>query len=405
MERRRAMVELGGARGALWANVVQFCRLLRQLGLSVGPGSTVQALQALACVDLRRRSDCYYALRAVLVSRREDLPVFDAAFGFFWSMDGLPTEERPESRAAKSDRPTRWAVRQVALAHAGSEDHDEPDDGRDTDWLGYSAMEVLRKKDFEAFTPEELAVAQRVIATMRWDLAQRRSRRRVPDDRGERLDLRRTVRGALRYGGHLVQLRRSGRKEKRRPLVVLCDISGSMERYTRLLLHFVHSLQSGLRSVEAFVFGTRLTRVTRHLARRDVAEALQHVSSAVQDWSGGTRIGECLRAFNVHWGRRVLRNGAVVAIISDGWDRGDIDLLRAEMARLQRTCHRLIWLNPLLGVPGYEPLTAGLQAALPYVDDFLPVHNLESLEELARHLERVDARRPSRRQRPTVLAS
>jgi uncharacterized protein with von Willebrand factor type A (vWA) domain len=235
-----------------------------------------------------------------------------------------------------------------------------------------------------------------------WQLGERRTRRRKPG-KGRLLDLRRTVRKSLRYGGEVLEWARREPKYKPRPLVIVADISGSMERYTRLLLHFIYSLTAGLdQPVEAFVFSTRLTRITRQLHGREVEAALREVGQAVSDWSGGTRIGEALKAFNFDWGRRVLGHGAVVLFISDGWDRGDVDLLRREMARLQRTCHRLIWLNPLLGSPEYEPLTRGMQAALPYIDDFLPVHNLASLEDLARRLTDLDERRGIRARRTAI---
>ncbi|MGH9366860.1 MAG: vWA domain-containing protein, partial [Thermoanaerobaculia bacterium] len=210
---------------------------------------------------------------------------------------------------------------------------------------------------------------------------------------------RRTLRRSLRHGGEILEWAKREPAVKPRPLVVLADISGSMERYTRLLLLFLYGLAQGLdRRVETFLFGTRLTRITRELSGRDPRHALAGVSRAVPDWSGGTRIGESLKSFNFRWGRRVLPGGAIVLIVSDGWDRGDTRLLASEMARLQRSCHRLIWLNPLLGSPDYEPLTRGIRAALPYVDDFLPIHNLASLEDLARRLEGLPQRRPGRRQ-------
>ena len=214
----------------------------------------------------------------------------------------------------------------------------------------------------------------------------RRGRRR-------RIDLRRTLRGSLRHGGEVLTWSFKEPRTKPRPLVVIADVSGSMERYTRLLLHFVYSLTQGLgQRVEAFTFGTRLTRLSRHLQDRDVERALAAASRAVADWSGGTRIGDCLKVFNYEWARRVLGGGAVVILISDGWDRGEPELLAEEMARLHRSAYRLIWLNPLLGSPEYEPLTRGMKAALPHVDDFLPVHNFESLEALARHLEKLEKR-------------
>jgi uncharacterized protein with von Willebrand factor type A (vWA) domain len=213
------------------------------------------------------------------------------------------------------------------------------------------------------------------------------------------LDLRRILRNNLKYGGEVLEWPRLEPKFKPRPLVVIADISGSMERYTRMLLHFIYTLARGLdQKVEAFVFSTRLTRITHQIADRDIEHAFQQVSRQVPDWSGGTRIGDALKVFNFHWGRRVLGQGAVVLLISDGWDRGEASLLRTEIARLQRSCYRLVWLNPLLGSDQYEPLTRGMLTALPYIDSFLPVHNLASLEDLADHLKKVDQNRPVRRQ-------
>jgi uncharacterized protein with von Willebrand factor type A (vWA) domain len=232
---------------------------------------------------------------------------------------------------------------------------------------------------------------------MDWRLGTRQTRRRERATHGEFIDYRATLRRSLRHGGVPLELRRRRRKERMRPLVVICDISGSMDRYARLLLRFVHALEHGLDAVEVFVFGTRLTRITRQLRKRDVDDAITDVVKAVEDWSGGTRIGEAIKAFNYRWSRRVLRSGATVVIISDGWDRGDPVLLGREMARLQRSCRRLIWLNPLLGAPGYQPLTQGIRAALPFVDDFLPIHNLQSLEALADILCAVSDRPPVRK--------
>jgi len=238
-----------------------------------------------------------------------------------------------------------------------------------------------------------------MIAELVWDVGARRTRRWAAGD-GRLLDLRRTLRAGLRHGGELVELQRRSPREKPRPLVLICDISGSMEQYTRMLLHFMHTVFSQRRRVEAFLFATRLTRVTRQLAHRGVDRAVSEVSRTVPDWAGGTRIGDALKTFNYRWSRRVLGSRAVVMVISDGWDRGDPEALSAELARLQRSCHRLVWLNPLLGSGDYQPLTRGMQAALPHVDDFMPVHNLTSLEQLARNLNRLSPRTPLRRQRP-----
>jgi uncharacterized protein with von Willebrand factor type A (vWA) domain len=235
-----------------------------------------------------------------------------------------------------------------------------------------------------------MADARHMMANLTWDLGKRRTRRRAPGKSGP-LDLRRTMRQSLKYGGEFLELAHRSPKDKPRSLVLICDVSGSMERYTRMLLQFIHTLAGGVGAngfdkLEAFLFATQLTRITRHLKYRSIDQAIDEVSKSVPDWAGGTRIGDAVKTFNYQWLRRVLRGQAVVLIISDGWDRGDPELLAKETSRLQRSCHRLVWLNPLLGSPSYQPLTQGMKAALPFVDDFLPVHNLDSLESLAQHL-------------------
>src|SRR5438874_9638534 len=270
------------------------------------------------------------------------------------------------------------------------------DDTSTPQGLAYSAIEALRKKDFESFTWDEVQDAKKLMAEMRWHLGMRPTRRKRPARRGSYPDMRRMVRRNLKYGAELLELTWRETKFKPRPLVIICDISGSMSLYSRLLLHFIHTISNGLLNVEAFVFGTRLTRITRQLRKRDVDDAVRDVSKSVQDWSGGTRIGDALHFFNHKWAKRVLGRGAVVLIISDGWERGDASLLQAEMDRLQHSCHRLIWLNPLLGSPDYRPLTIGMKTALPYIDNFLPAHNLDSLINLGNLLATIDDSRPLR---------
>ncbi len=234
------------------------------------------------------------------------------------------------------------------------------------------------------------------MEVMHWHLGLRSTRRTRPARRGSSLDMRRVMRRNLKHGAEMIDLAWREIRQKPRPLVIICDISGSMSLYSRLFLHFIHTISNGLLNVEAFVFGTRLTRITHQLKKRDVDDAVRDVSKSVQDWSGGTRIGDALHYFNYTWARRVLGRGAVVLLISDGWDRGESDTLRTEMDRLQHSCHRLIWLNPLLGSPDYRPLTVGMKSALPYIDDFLPVHNLDSLIHLGNVLASIDDRRPDR---------
>jgi uncharacterized protein with von Willebrand factor type A (vWA) domain len=379
-------------------NLLLFGRLLRALGLDVNPGRVMDLTVALGQIDIGRRSDFYYAARSLLVHKREDLPLFDQAFHLFWRPPtsgrfvGVPaTAVRRKDRARVVPPPLRPEAPppDADTAHP----HAKPPEPVLEVTRTYSATEALRRKDFSALTAEEYAAIKALMAQLHWRLGQRRTRRGAPGG-GPRLDLRRTLRRNLKYGGHVLDWSLREPKVKPRPVVVIADISGSMERYTRLLLHFLYTLTRGLgQPVETFVFSTRLTRVTRPLHQKDVDRALREVSAAVKDWSGGTRIGDALKDFNFHWGRRVLGRGAVVIIISDGWDRGDPALAAHEMARLQRSSYRLIWLNPLLGAPEYQPLTRGMQACLPHVDDFLPVHNLASLEELAAHLATLDDRR------------
>jgi len=383
--------------GALLHNLVLFGRLLRGCGLDVNPGRLVDLVQALSHIELGRRTDFYHAARSLLVSRREDLAAFDQAFDLFWRK---PAETlAPVEKALRVERPRRPLLTAPPLPGAPPRSgREEPSAHADEPPIievtrTYSDREVLRRKDFAELDAEELRALERLMAELVLRIGERRTRRLRPGA-GRLIDLRRTLRRNLRYGGEVLEWARRWPKLKPRPLVILADVSGSMERYTRLLLHFVYGLVGSLdQPVEAFTFGTRLTRISRQLRQRNVDRALAAIAREVPDWSGGTRIGEALKSFNFEWTRRVLGRGAVVLLISDGWDRGDVDLLRSEMARLSRSCHRLIWLNPLLGSLDYEPLTRGMQAALPYVDDFLPVHNLASLEQLARHLARLDPRR------------
>jgi len=393
--------------GHLLRNMLLFGRLLRALGIDVTPTQIIDLVGALEYIDLRRREDFKNAARTILVNRREHLELFDRAFDLFWQ-----ARMRGELEALDLGHLLQRKLNKPQEQQTVFWEKEEPGDAPDEEGperieldriLTYSPQEVLRHKDFADFTAEELEQVKALMQELEWELEKRPTRRRVHAHRGAYLDMRRVFRSSLRYGGEPLKLAWRRRKLKRRPLVLICDISGSMERYSRVLLQFIYALTNGLENVEAFVFSTRLTRITRYLRTHDIDEAVDRVADAVQDWGGGTRIGEALKTFNYDWGRRVLGRGAIVIIISDGWDRGDVELLSREMDRLQRSAYRLIWLNPLLGSANYEPLTRGIQAALPYIDDFLPVHNLESLEQLARLLEQVGERRPVRAQRPALL--
>lgn len=394
--------------GQLLHNLVLFNRLLRELGLDVNPGRVIDLVQALSLVEIGRKPDFYYTLQSLLVHNKEDLPLFDQAFELFW--------RRPVHELSLADlfrrelpRPQEPIIKPPDLQPEAPQEkanQEEEDGGELLEVIEvtqtYSTQEILRQKDFADLSADELAAVQRMMAAMVWQMGERRTRR-TQTGYGQNLDLRRLLRRNLRYGGELLEWPTREPKYKPRPLVILADISGSMERYTRLLLHFIYSLAAGLeQTVEAFVFSTRLTRITRPLRDKEIDRALHNVSALVHDWSGGTRIGEAIKSFNYDWGRRVLGRGAVVLIISDGWDRGDPAVLKKEMDRLHRSCHRLIWLNPLLGSAQYEPLTRGIMAALPHVDDFLPVHNLSSLEDLAQHLTQLADDKPRARRKPIM---
>ncbi|HEX6799305.1 MAG TPA: VWA domain-containing protein [Ktedonobacterales bacterium] len=420
--REKSLTPAEEVRGELLlVRIVDFARLLWELGLDVGPGRIVDLAESLPLINVGRRQEFYTFLKVNLVSKHEQEPIFDLAFAYYWAGAGQgkegqnPLEQQqrrgrglalPSHRRAETDQHgeragARTVQQQRHPANRLAEARRKPREGEDDEQdhsQTFSADEVLRKKDFELYSWDELQEAKALMQRTHWRLGQRTTRRLRPARRGRVPDLRRTVRRSLRSGGEPVELAWRRVRRKPRPLVILCDISGSMSLYSRLLLHFVHTVSNGLGNVETFVFATRLTRITRQLARRDVDEAVREVTRSVQDWSGGTRIGESLRAFNYRWARRVLGRGAVVLIISDGWDRGDIRVLSDEMARLQRNCHRLIWLNPLLGQDDYRPVTAGMRTALPYIDDFLPANNLDSLFALGRALEAVDdTRRPVQR--------
>jgi hypothetical protein len=376
--------------GQLLRNLVLFGRVLRAAGLKVTATQLADLAAALRYIDIGRRADFKAAARAMLTSRHEHQALFDALFERFWQR---PPD--PDAPRLGLEPPARKRGPRKALAHvlAGPEPDasergaEEPSEPQVEKRFTYSAAEVLRHKDFAEMSAEELAEVWRLMRSMRWSPEPRRTRRTAAASRGAFLDLRRTLRRNLRHGGEPLRLAWRRRKLKKRPLVLLCDISGSMEPYSRVLLQFLYVAANSLGRAEAFAFGTRLTRLTRQLRGSDPDLALQEAAFAVRDWAGGTRIGEALKAFNFEWGRRVPSQGAVVLLVSDGWDRGDVELLEREVERLQRSCHRLIWLNPLLGSPGFEPLTRGLRAALPHVDQFLPVHNLKSLEDLSRALE------------------
>ena len=363
-------------------NLLIFGRLLRRAGFHVHSGRLAELVEALGYVNLGARDDVYHACRALLVHRHDQIAIFDAAFAIFWREhhDG----KSKEGSHAAEPRASVVQIEDVLAPDA----LDAPDVAESTPERGlkvWSDAGGLAGKDFAAFTTDELAEARAALSRLVWQPGQRRIRRWIRG-RGARVDLRRAIAQSVRSGGDVVTLPRRTRRVRPRPLVLLCDVSGSMERYSRMLLHFAHAVTQRHKRVETFLFSTRLTRVTRELRAAGPDAALAAVSGSVTDWSGGTRIGAVMKEFHQQWSRRVLHGGPVALLISDGWDRGDPVELGHQIARLQRSCHRLIWLNPLIGTADYAPLTRGLQAALPFVDDFLPVRTLTNLAQLAIHL-------------------
>src|SRR6266446_5887467 len=372
-----------------------FARLLHDAGLEAGPRRLTVATRALTFIDLKKERDFRGALRSVFVSRKDEIATFEAAFDIFWappdpraSAGVMPGRTR--SLPLSPERAKAWA-NALGLNTSQMNREQEPRTVPETS-SGYSAEELLRHKDFDAMTWQETEQVRRLLEQAPWRVAERRTRR-LRSARSGSIDLRRTARHAIRSSGEFVRLFRRRPRLRRRPLVLVCDVSGSMERYSRLLMIFAHAI-SRREDLEAFVFSTRLTRITRLLRHRDLDRALASVSKGVQDFSGGTRIGDALADFNRRWARRVLGHGAVVIIVSDGWDRGDPAQLTAELVHLRRSAHRLIWLNPLIGSEGYEPLTRGMAAALPYCDDFLAAHNVQALDDLGRLLSGL-GRRPA----------
>jgi uncharacterized protein with von Willebrand factor type A (vWA) domain len=356
---------------------VAFARLLRGAGIDVALGNVISYGRALAAVGLGGAGPVYWAGRATLVHRPEDAPAYDRCFGAFWL--GSPPAPDPASAAVE----VKLALDDEEGQGEGAEAEPAAPSPEPVLAVRYSPVEVLRHKDFAVYSPAELAESRRLMADLRLVGALRRSRRLRRSHRQHgRPDVRRTVRMAVRAGGEVVRRARVEPSLRPRRVVMLCDVSGSMEPYARALLRFLHAAVVGRGRVEAFALGTRLTRITRELSWHDPDAALAGAARAVPDWSGGTRLGEGLRSFNDRWGVRGLARGAVVVILSDGWDRGDPDELAREMARLRRVAHRVVWVNPLKATPGYAPVARGMAAALPYVDSFVEGHSLASLESL-----------------------
>ncbi len=384
-------------RGYLADNVLHFVRVLRAAGLPVGPAKVIDAIAAVEAVGVANKTDFREALAAVLVSRQEQLVLFEQAFDLFWRNPKLlekmvaallprvygRTNDTPEPL----ELPSRLAQAMLPPKRPSDRSDDEDEIELDAAFT-FSEREVLQAKDFATMTADELAQVKDLLARLQLPLPELPVRRTRAATRGHRIDLRATLRGMTGAAGAVAPLAFRARIRRTPPLVVLCDISGSMDRYARMLLHFLHAITNDRHRVHTLVFGTRLTNITRHLKHRDVDVALQRVTRSVEDWAGGTRIGACVGEFNRRWSRRLLGQNAVVLLISDGLDAESGEGLEFEVERLAKSCARLIWLNPLLRYAEFEPRSAGIRAILPHVDDFLPVHNLSSLTALAAALSR-----------------
>jgi uncharacterized protein with von Willebrand factor type A (vWA) domain len=383
-----AIDHLNPPTGQMADNVVGFARALRAAGLPVGPGSVIDAMKALQVIEIGNRGDVYTTLESIFVKRHEHALIFRQAFELFfraaeeWKhmLDSVPLPEHAKKKPPPASRRVQEAMAQPAMRE------EMPQAQEQELRLSVSDKEILQKKDFAQMSAAEIAQVLRAIDRMRLPQAELVTRRHQPDPRGLRLDMRRTIRRSLRTSGEIIDIRRLGRIEKPAPIVALLDISGSMSEYTRLFLHFLHAITDARKRVSVFLFGTRLTNVTRALRAKDPDEALASCSQTVEDWAGGTRIATSLHSFNKLWARRVLGQGAIVLLISDGLEREADDRLAFEMDRLHRSCRRLIWLNPLLRFGGFEAKAQGIKMMLPHVDEFRPVHNLTSIEGLVEAL-------------------
>lgn len=380
------------ARGSLLANVVDFGLQLRGRGLLVTPSEAIDSLRALRTVDIADQQEFYLTLRTVMTSRLEDIPVFDELFFSFWPAileeqpwdEGSDQMQLPSSSNQAEGEEGEGGEEQISQDLQAAEEGEAGDEEEEV--AGYSAEEALTSKDFSMFQAEELEEMIRVTLKMARRMATKLSRRMERTRHGHVIDRRRTIRNNLKYGGDVLELAYKKRKIKKTKLVLLCDVSGSMDIYSRFLLQFIYALQSNFVRTESFVFSTQLSRVTEYFREQDIYDALDTISKEVLDWSGGTRIGQSLATFNQDWASSVLDQRTVVIILSDGWDTGDAEVLETQMAELRRRAARVIWLNPLMSNPGYQPLCRGMRTALPYIEVFAPAHNLTSLMELEDYL-------------------
>lgn len=387
-----SIVRTGIKNEILWQTLA-FCRLLKRLGINASMNRVIDAVRSLEFIDLSNRQDFYHALRANLVSSHEDIPIFDTVFDMFWRKPEDP-DDNPESEDENQqpgaggnggDETVEQKVMQVFIEEFADENQGD-EETQEQSIASYSGQEVLATKDFSAFDDSEIRELRALLARLSPKMATKLSRRTKADANGHAVDPRRTLRANIKYGGEIIELPRRKRKITKTKLVLLCDVSGSMDCYSKFLIQFIYAFQNQIKGVETFVFSTRITRITNLLRTRNIYEALNRISQTVQDWSGGTAIGTSLREFNEGVGKSLLGSRTIVIIISDGWDRGDCDALSAEMRRLRSRSYKVLWLNPLAGSPSYQPICSGMKAALPFVDFFLPAHNLNSLLVLSKVL-------------------
>jgi len=386
------MSEAAQPQGRLAQNIVYFARALRAAGIPVGPGAVLDALAAVTAAGAGTREDFYWTLHAVFVKKHEHSVLYDQAFRMFFRkrayLDKLLAMLSPQAPAAAAEPPQAGASRVQEALFSGMNDRKPPEE-REIELdarLTVSDREVLQKKDFAQMSAAEIAQAKDAIKRLVLSLDEVKTRRLAPHRHGHIIDMRRTLRASMKAGGALIDLKYLGQRTKQPPIVALLDISGSMSQYTRLFLHFLHSVTDARKRVHSFLFGTRLTNITRALKAKDPDEALSQCSASVMDWSGGTRIATSLHDFNKIWARRVLTQGAIVLLITDGLERDPDDRLAFEIDRLHRSARRLVWLNPLLRFDGFEAKARGIRTILPHVDEFRPIHNLESISELCRAL-------------------
>ena len=385
--------------GKIAQNIMYFARLLRAAGLVVGPGKVLDAITAVEAIGIGSQEDFYCCLSCVFVNRYDQRELFDQAFHIFWRnpriMEKMMGAMLPTIRVEQNSELQQMSRRLADAMQPGEDNsHEDAQVKEEVEFdaaFTFSSKEVLQSMDFEAMSVEEIAQAKRAIARLRLPIMDVPTRRYQSSDRGRRVDMRSSFRAALR-SSDTIPLKFKKQRRRHPPLVMLCDISGSMSRYSRMFLHFTHAITNDRDRVHTFVFGTRLTNITRHLRNSDIDVALDKVTDAVDDWSGGTRIGACLKQFNDIWSRRVLGQGAITLIISDGLDRDAAEGLSKEMERLSKSSRRIIWLNPLLRYKEFEPRSKGIRAMLPYVDDFRTVHNLNSLADLSAVLSRPQPR-------------